>query len=97
MRASRLTALGITAALAVGGAAPTAASAKAERPGKHTVIPQSTYVSVNAGGGVGGPMFKGETFKVTRISKSGKWARGMAYGHVNRTVWISTKDLKVKR
>jgi hypothetical protein len=42
-------------------------------------------------------MFKGETFKVTRISKSGKWARGMAYGHVNRTVWISTKDLKVKR
>ena len=96
MRASRLTALGITAALAVGGAAPTAASAKAERPGKHTVI-QSTYVYVNAGVGFSGTMFKGETFKVTRISKSGKWARGMAYGHVNRTVWISTKDLKLKR
>ena len=51
MRASRLTALGITAALAVGGAAPTAASAKAEGPGKHTVIPKSTYVYVNAGVG----------------------------------------------
>ena len=48
--------------------------------------------------GFSGTLFKGETFKVTRISKSGKWARGMAYGHVNRTVWIpAAKDLKVKR
>ena len=97
MRASRLTALGITAALAVGGAAPTAASAKAERPGKHTVIPKSTYVYVNAGVGFSGTMFKGETSKVTRISKSGKWARGMAYRPRQPTAWITVTDLKLKR
>jgi len=44
-----------------------------------------------------GTMFKGETFRVERISKSGKNAYGMAYGHVNRHVWIKTADLKKKR
>jgi hypothetical protein len=41
--------------------------------------------------------FKGETFKVKRISKSGRNAYGMADGHVNRHVWIKTVDLKKKR
>jgi hypothetical protein len=36
-------------------------------------------------------MFKKETFKVERLSPSGKWAYGMAYGHVNRHAWISAR------
>jgi hypothetical protein len=96
MRAARLTALGVTAALAVGGAVPATGAAKASKPGKHTVT-KTTYVFKDPGVHFTGTMFKGETFKVERISKSGKNAYGMAYGHVNRHVWIPTAVLQLKR
>jgi hypothetical protein len=96
MRASRLTALGVTAAVALGGIAPAAGSAKATSLGKHTVT-KTTYVFEDPGVHFSGTMFKGQTFKVERISKSGKNAYGMAYGHVNRHVWIKAADLKKKR
>ena len=44
-----------------------------------------------------GTLFKGDTVKVTRISKSGDWAYGYAYGHVNRKVWVKASDLNLKK
>ena len=96
MRAARLTALGVTAAVAIGGIAPAAGSGKATSLGKHTVT-KTTYVFQDPGVHFSGTMFKGETFRVERISKSGENAYGMACGHVNRHVWIKTADLKKKR
>jgi hypothetical protein len=96
MRATRLTALGVTAALAVGGAVPATGMAKASKPGKYTVT-KRTYVFTDPGVHFTGTMFKGQTFKVERVSKTGKNAYGMAYGHVNRHVWIKASALKPKK
>jgi hypothetical protein len=97
MRNVKLTAIAATAAIAVAGAAPATGSAKATGNGKHTVKAESTYVFKQAGKIFDGTLFKGETFKVKRISKSGKFAYGMAYGHVNRHAWIEADALKLKR
>jgi hypothetical protein len=97
MRSTKLTAIAATAAIAVAGAAPGTAAAKATGKGKHTVTTESTYVFKKAGKVFDGTLFKGETFKVKRLSKSGKYAYGMAYGHVNRHAWIEADALKRKR
>jgi len=94
----KLTALGITAALGLGAATvPAAGLAKATTTGKHTVTVKSVYV-YHAGPAkvFDGTMFKGNTFKVERFSPSGKWAYGMAYGHVNRHAWIDASVLTRK-
>jgi len=93
----KLTALAAT--MAVGGAAalPAAGVATARRPGKHTVIVNSAYVTREPGKIFDGTLFKGQTFKVTRLSKSGKYAYGYAYGHVNRKDWIEAKALGPKK
>ncbi len=54
------------------------------------------YVFKSPGRVFTGTVRRANTFKVERISKSGKWAYGFAYGHVNRHAWISTKVLKLK-
>jgi hypothetical protein len=94
----KLTALGLTGAIGAGAAAaPAATLAKATGPGKHTVTAESTYVFRNGPAtGWSGTLFKGNTFKVYRLSKSGKWAYGMAYGHVNRSVWVDASVLEAK-
>ncbi|WP_205697171.1 hypothetical protein [Conexibacter sp. SYSU D00693] len=92
----KLTTIAVAAALTVGGAAPSVAGAKATAPGKHTVTKQ-TYVYKQAGKIFDGTMFKKDTFKVERLSKSGKWAYGMAYGHVNRHAWIPAAVLSPKK
>jgi hypothetical protein len=97
MRTAKLTALATTAVIAVTGIAPATGAAKATGNGKHTVTAEQTYVFKQAGKIFDGTLFKGETFKVERISKSGKFAYGMAYGHVNRHAWIKAADLKRKR
>jgi hypothetical protein len=97
MRIAKLTALATTAVIAVTGIAPATGAAKATGNGKHTVTAKSTYVYKQAGKIFDGTLFKGETFKVERLSKSGKFAYGMAYGHVNRHAWIKAADLKRKR
>jgi len=97
MRNAKLTAIATTAVLAIAGAAPATGAAKATGTGKHTVKAESTYVFKQAGKVFDGTLFKGETFKVKRLSKSGKYAYGMAYGHVNRHVWIEADALKRKR
>jgi hypothetical protein len=72
-----------------------ASAAKATGLGKHRVTKRN-YVYVQAGKLFSGTMFKGETFDVKRLSPSGKWAYGFAYGHVNRKVWIDASVLAKK-
>ena len=96
MTTSKLAALATTAAVAISGLAPAAGLAKASHPGKASVAVKSTYVYERAGVLFTGTMFKKETFKVERLSPSGKWAYGMAYGHVNRHAWISAAALSQK-
>jgi hypothetical protein len=95
----KLTALGLAAAIGVGAAAAPATSlAKATGPGKYGVTAKSTYTFHNGPAtGFDGTLFKGETFKVEKLSKSGKWAYGMAYGHVNRHAWVDASVLKAKK
>ena len=95
----KITALGITAAIAGGAAAAPAASlAKATGPGTYTVTAASTYTFHNGPAtGFDGTLFKGNTIRVIRVSKSGDWAYGYAYGHVNRKAWVKAADLKRKK
>lgn len=93
MTTSKLAALATAATVALSGLAPAAGLAKASHPGKASVAVKSTYVYVKPGIVFTGTMFKKETFKVERLSPSGKWAYGMAYGHVNRHAWISAAAL----
>ena len=72
-------------------------AAKATRAGRHTVTKTSTYVYERAGVGFSGTMFERNTFDVKRLSPSGKWAYGKAFGHVNRHVWIDATALAPER
>ena len=93
----KLTAIGMTAAIGIGAAAPATSLAKATGPGKYAVAVKSTYTfHKGPAKGFDGTLFTGETFKVERLSKSGKWAYGMAYGHVNRHAWVAASALKAK-
>jgi hypothetical protein len=96
MTTTKLAALAAASAVAVSGLAPAAGIAKATDAGKYTVSKQ-TYVYRHAGVGWDGTMLKGWTFKVERLSPSGKWAYGMAYGHVNRHEWIDAGLLTKKK
>jgi hypothetical protein len=95
----KITALGLTAAVGIGAASvPAASMAKANGPGKHTVVVSSTYTfHVGPATGFDGTLFKGETFKVSRLSPSGQWAFGYAYGHVNRKAWVKASALKAQK
>ena len=95
----RITALGLTAAVGIGAASvPATSLAKATGTGKHTVTATSTYTfHVGPAVGFDGTLFKGETFKVSRLSPSGDWAYGYAYGHVNRKAWVKASALKPKK
>ena len=92
----KITALGVTVAIAAGSAAAPASSlAKATGNGRYTVKTASTYTfHKGPHQGIDGTLFKGNTFKVQRLSPSRKWAYGMAYGHVNRHAWVKAADLK---
>jgi hypothetical protein len=93
MTATKLTAFAATAAVALSGLAPAIGQAKATGPGKDTVTKQA-YVKLKPEGPFTGTVFKGNTFKVERLSPSGKYAYGMAYGHVNRHAWIDAGVLQ---
>jgi hypothetical protein len=68
---------------------------KATGPGKHAVVKQA-YVYQQAGKIFDGTLKRGETFRVERLSPSGAWAYGMAYGHVNRHAWIDASVLQAR-
>jgi hypothetical protein len=44
-----------------------------------------------------GLLTKGETFKVEKLSASGKYAYGTAYGHVNKKGWVTASSLEKKK
>jgi hypothetical protein len=93
----KLPVLCVTIAIALAGIAPAGAAAKVTGPGKYVVTVKSTYVYKKPGVVFDGTLFKGNTFKVERVSKSGKLAYGFAYGHVNRHDWIKTSVLAKKK
>lgn len=92
MNATKLSALLTTAAVAL---TPVAAQAKATGTGAHLVNKQ-VYVYQQPAKIFDGTAFKGDNFKVKRISKSGKWAYGY-FNRVSRNVWISTSALNKKK
>jgi hypothetical protein len=94
----KLTALGLTAAVGVGAAAvPATSMAKATGPGIHKVTTTTYTFHKGPATGWDGTLFKGDHIKVKRLSPSGKWVLGHAYGHVNRDVWVAAKALKKGR
>lgn len=95
MQITKLSALVATAAVAVGTVAPAAAGAKAKGPGAHKVTKQ-VYVYDQPGKVFDGTAFKGDSFKVKRISKSGKWAYGY-FNRISRHVWISADALTKRK
>ena len=46
---------------------------------------------------VDGTVFKGNTIKVEKLSKNGKYAYGLVYGHVNRHAWVDASVLTAKK
>ena len=92
MTTTKITAFAATAAVALTALAPAVGMAKATGPGKYTVDHQA-YVYQQPAKIVDGTVFKGNTIKVEKLSKSGKYAYGMVYGHVNRHAWVDASIL----
>ena len=96
MRRNAITTLAVTGVIAVAGIAPAVGLADATRPGKHTPAQETINVFVKPNQGWSGTLTKGQTFTVKRFSPSGKYAYGMAYGHMNRHGWVAAADLEPK-
>jgi hypothetical protein len=96
MNATKLTAFAATAAVAVTALAPAVSMAKATGPGKYTATEQA-YVYKQPTKIVDGTVFKGNTIKVEKLSKNGKYAYGLVYGHVNRHAWVAASVLTAKK
>jgi len=67
----------VVAGLAI---APATGAAKATGPGTDTVIPKVVYPGEKPGGPFVGSFARGQTFVVTRVSASGRWAFGHGVG-----------------
>ncbi len=96
MNAKKMSAFAATAAVALTALAPAVGMAKATGPGKYTVN-QQAYVYKQPTKIVDGTVFKGNAIKVEKLSKSGKYAYGMVYGHVNRHAWVDASILQAKK
>jgi hypothetical protein len=96
MTTTKITAFAATAAVALTALAPAIGMAKATGPGRYTVTEQA-YVYKQPTKIVDGTVFKGNTIKVEKLSKSGKYAYGMVYGHVNRHAWVDASVLTLKK
>ena len=96
MHATKITAFAATAAVALTALAPAVGMAKATGPGRYTVTKQS-YVYKQPTKVVDGTVYKGNTIKVEKLSKSGKYAYGMVYGHVNRHAWVDASALTLSK
>ena len=96
MRRNAITTLAITAGIAVAGIAPAAGLADATGPGKHTPAEEQINVYAKPNQGWSGTLEQGETFTVKRLSPSGKYAYGMAYGDMNRHGWVLAAGLERK-
>ena len=92
MTTTKITAFAATAAVALAALAPAIGMAKATGPGKYTVSEQA-YVYKQPTKIVDGTVYEGNTIKVEKLSKNGKYAYGMVYGHVNRHAWVAASVL----
>ena len=92
MNATKITSLAVAASIALGGAAPSIAGAKATGKGKHTVNVESVYVYNEPGKRFDGTVFEDDVVRVKRISKSGKWAYGFV-DRIGRHAWIRASAL----
>ena len=82
-----------TAGVVAAGFAPAAGLATATKSGNHTVTSVELVVFEQPTKMYAGVLVKGQRFKVTKLSKSGKYAYGMAYGQVNKKGWVDAKAL----
>jgi hypothetical protein len=96
MKKTRFAALGLTAAIAGAALVPAVGSATATKSGSYTTKPDKLSVYVQPSKMYEGLLTKGQTFKVEKLSSSGKYAYGMAYGHVNKKGWVTASSLQVK-
>jgi hypothetical protein len=92
MAHTKLTALA-AAGVALAVLTPATAIAKATHPGTYK-LNRTEYVYRKPGKRFDGTLFSGNRFKVERLSPSGKWAYGMAYGGVKRHDWIRAAALR---
>ena len=97
MIARNVKAIGLAAAVAVGGVVPASVMATATKTGRHTVTTEKVNVYEQPAKSYEGVLYKGESFDVKKLSSSGKYAYGTAYGHVNKTGWVSASALAKKK
>jgi hypothetical protein len=89
----RLAVVALSGAIAAAALVPAAGSAKATGSGTYKVTPDKLNVYEQPAKGYEGLLTKGTTFKVKKLSASGKYAYGMAYGHVNKMGWVTASSL----
>jgi hypothetical protein len=89
----KLAAAALSGAIAAAALVPAAGSATAAGSGTYKVAPDKLNVYEQPAKGYEGLLTKGSTFKVKKLSKSGKYAYGMAYGHVNKMGWVAASSL----
>jgi hypothetical protein len=89
----KLAAVALSGAIAAAALVPATGSATATGSGAYKVTPDKLNVYEQPAKGYEGLLTKGSTFKVKKLSKSGKYAYGMAYGHVNKMGWVTASSL----
>ena len=92
MNATKNTSFAVAASIALGGAAPSLAGAKATGEGKHTVNVESIYVYDKPGKIFDGTVSEDDVLRVKRLSPSGKWAYGFV-NRIGRHAWIKASAL----
>jgi hypothetical protein len=93
MFSKKLAAVALSGAVAAAALVPATGSATATKAGTYKVKPDKLLVYEQPAKGYEGLLVKGESFKVKKLSASGKYAYGMAYGHVNKMGWVTASSL----
>ena len=90
---TRLATLGLVGAIATTALVPATGMATATGTGAYKVSPDKLNVYEEPAKRYEGVLFKGETFVVKKLSKSGKYAYGKANGHVDKMGWVTASSL----
>jgi hypothetical protein len=90
---TRLATLGLVGAIAATALVPATGQATATGTGAYKVTPDKLNVYEEPAKRYEGVLFKGETFVVKKLSKSGKYAYGKANGHVDKMGWVTASSL----
>jgi hypothetical protein len=90
---TRLATLGLVGAIAATALVPATGQATATGTSAYKVTPDKLNVYEEPAKRYEGVLFKGETFVVKKLSKSGKYAYGKANGHVDKMGWVTASSL----